>query len=140
MTTTMLKLKGTLHLGDITTGIALEAQVTNLGMPQTVTRDSPLTALDGTLIQQPAVYSYVVSGQILLDDKTGGVFDFIHKHQGEVMPFTLSPATPSVLEVAGTVTNDGLSMDETESGKAIIGKFAWPVNGTPTWTFATAGP
>ena len=62
MPTVVNKLRGTLKLGDTATGVAMEAQVSQIGTPQTVTRDAPVTVLTGDVIQAGATYSWSLTG------------------------------------------------------------------------------
>ena len=92
MPTTVNKLLGTLKLGDTATGMAMEAQVAQVGTPQTVTRDSPVTVLTGDVVQASATYSWALTGQALLDlSDPDGVFYFVNENQGQQMPFTFLP-------------------------------------------------
>ena len=70
------------------TGVAMEAQVTQVGLPQTVTRDSPVVVLTGDLIQAQAIYSNSVQGTVLIDwDDPDGVVYFVQSNKGQQMPF-----------------------------------------------------
>ena len=83
MPTTVNKLIGTLKLGDTSTGVAMEAQVTQVGLPQTVTRDSPVVVLTGDLIQAQAIYSNSVQGTLLIDwTDPDGVVYFVQSNKG----------------------------------------------------------
>jgi len=135
MATIVDRLIGTLKLGDVTTGVNMEAQVTAIGTPQTVTRDAAVTVLTGDLIQAQATYSYALSGTVLLDwsNKTG-IFYFVHSHQGQLMPFTFEPNGATGPSIAGNVIVDGWNMEEINSGSNSVSKFAWPIQGQITIT------
>jgi hypothetical protein len=138
MATVVQKLKGTLMLGTSppTTGIAMEAQVTKIGFPQTVTRDSPVTVLTGDLIQAAATYSWSLTGEALLDmsNKTG-MFYFVRTNQGTQMPFTFCPVgAVNGPTITGTVIVDGWDTEELSAGSNIISKFSWPIQGQITVT------
>ena len=136
MPTVVQKLKGTLKLGDTSTGKEMEAQVTKVGVPQTVTRDSPVTVLTGDLIQAAVTYSWSLTGEALLDmsDPTG-MFYFVRTNQGAQLAFEFCPA--GALEgptITGTVIVDGWSTEELAAGSNITSKFAWPIQGQITVT------
>jgi hypothetical protein len=136
--TVVQKLKGTLLLGTATppTGCPMEAQVTKVGIPQTVTRDSPVTVLTGDLIQAAATYSWSLTGEALLDlsNKTG-MFYFVRTNQGTQMPFTFCPVgSTNGPTITGTVIVDGWDTEELSSGSNMISKFTWPIQGQITVT------
>jgi hypothetical protein len=138
MATVVNKLKGTLLLGTTppTTGVQMEMQVTKVGFPQTVTRDSPVTVLTGDLIQAAATYSWSLSGEALLDlSNKAGVFYFVRANQGTQMAFSFLPigaaAGPTI---TGTVIVDGWSTEEIAAGSNIVSKFVWPIQGQITIT------
>ncbi len=136
MPTVVQKLKGTLKLGDVSTGKAMEAQVTHVGVPQTVTRDAAVTVLTGDLIQAAATYSWSLTGEALLDmSDPQGVFYFVRSNQGAQMAFEFCPA--GAVEgptITGTVIIDGWSTEELAAGSNIISKFTWPIQGQITVT------
>lgn len=137
MATVVNKLKGTLKLGDTSTGKAMEAQVTKVGFPQTVTRDSPVTVLTGDLVQASATYSWSLTGEALLDLSTpDGVFYFVRQNQGAQLPFTFCPigAAPAGPTVTGTVIVDGWNTEELSAGSNMSSKFVWPIQGQITIT------
>jgi hypothetical protein len=136
--TVVQKLKGTLLLGTATppTGCPMEAQVTKVGIPQTVTRDSPVTVLTGDLIQAAATYSWSLTGEALLDlsNKTG-MFYFVRTNQGASLPFTFCPVgAVNGPTITGTVIVDGWNTEELSSGSNMISKFNWPIQGQNTNT------
>jgi hypothetical protein len=138
MTTVVQKLKGTLLLGTSTppTGIPMEAQVTKVGIPQTVTRDSPVTVLTGDLIQASATYSWSLTGEALLDlsNKTG-MFYFVRTNQGTQMPFTFCPVGAlNGPTISGPVIVDGWDTEELSAGSNMVSKFNWPIQGQITVT------
>ena len=135
MATQTVKLKGTLQLGPVGTGKSLEAQISNIGTPQTVTRDSAVTVLTGDVIQAPATYSYALAGSMLLDLlDPQGAYAYIQGLLGTEVDFTFSPAGPSGPVWAGKVIVDGFNTEELAAGSLITSKFSWPVQGTPTIT------
>ena len=135
MPTTVNKLLGTLKLGDTATGMSMEAQVSQVGTPQTVTRDSPVTVLTGDVVQASATYSWALTGQALLDlSDPGGVYYFVHDHQGQQMPFTFLPIGPPGPTFTGTVIVDGFDTEELAAGALISSKFTWPLQGQITIT------
>ena len=93
MPTITANLRGTLHLGDVASGMDCEAQVSNIGVPQTVTRDSPVTVLTGDVVQAAATYSWSLSGTMVIDyaDPTG-VYYWVHDNQGSEQAFLFSPS------------------------------------------------
>lgn len=135
MPTTVNKLKGTLHLGDTTTGKAMEAQVSTIGTPQTVTRDSPVVVLTGDMVQASAIYSWSLVGTVLADlSDPQGVFYYVQQHQGQQVPFTFQPIGASGPSFAGTVILDGWSTEELNAGSIVLSKFTWPLQGQLTTT------
>ena len=138
MTTVVQKLKGTLLLGTSTppTGMPMEAQVTKVGIPQTVTRDSAVTVLTGDLIQASATYSWSLTGEALLDMSVpAGMFYFVRTHQGTQMPFTFCPTGATTgPTITGTVIVDGWDTEELTSGSNMVSKFNWPIQGQVTIT------
>ena len=133
MPTTVNKLIGTLKLGDLATGVAMEAQITQIGTPQTVTRDSPVVVLTGDLIQAQAIYSYALQGTVLLDlTDPDGVFYFVHTNQGQEMPFEFLPIGPTGPTFTGTVIVDGWDFQELAAGANAVAKFNWPIQGALT--------
>jgi hypothetical protein len=139
MATIVNKLKGTLKLGDATTGMAMEAQVSHVGFPQTVTRDAPVVVLTGDQVQASATYSWSLTGEVLLDlSDPSGVFYFVQQHQGEEMPFEFLPIGAAGPTFAGTVIVDGWSSEELAAGAILSSKFAWPLQGQLTTTPPTA--
>ena len=139
MPTTVNKLLGTLKLGDTATGMAMEAQVAQIGTPQTVTRDSPVTVLTGDVVQASATYSWALTGQALLDlSDPDGVFYFVNENQGQQMPFTFLPIGAAGPTIAGTVIVDGWDTEELAAGSIVQSKFTWPMQGARTVTPPTA--
>jgi hypothetical protein len=135
MPTVVDKLKGTLKLGDTATGVAMEAQISQIGTPQTVTRDAAVTVLTGDVIQAGATYSWSLTGQALLDmSDPDGVFYFVNAHQGEEMPFTFLPIGSAGPTISGTVIVDGWDTEELASGAIVQSKFTWPMQGQRTIT------
>src|SRR6516162_1335079 len=121
MATVVSKLVGTLQLGDVTTGKAMEAQVSTIGVPQTVTRDSPVTVLTGDIVQAAATYSWSLTGTVVLDytDKTG-IYYYVHSNQGKEMPFTFAPSgATGGPTYTGTVIVDGWNTEELNSGAMV---------------------
>ena len=140
MPTTVNKLLGTLKLGDASTGKAMEAQVSQIGTPQTVTRDAAVTVLTGDVVQASATYSWSLTGQALLDlSDPDGIFYFVTDNQGQEMPFTFMPIGAAGPTVTGTVIVDGWDTEELASGSIIQSKFVWPMQGQRTIT-PPAGP
>jgi hypothetical protein len=137
--TVVNRLKGTLKLGDVTTGKALEAQVTKVGVPQTVTRDSPVTVLTGDVVTAAATYSWALTGEALLDMSVpAGIYYFVRQNQGAQLPFTFNPVgTPNGPTITGTVIVDGWSTEELAAGANVISKFNWPIQGQITVTPGT---
>jgi hypothetical protein len=133
--TTVSKLKGTLHLGDAVAGVDAEAQVSAIGTPQTVTRDSPLTVLTGDVVQAGATYSWSLTGTMVLDwTDPAGVFYWVHTNQGTEQPFTFEPVGTTGPTIAGNVVVDGWNLEELNSGALVVSKFTWPVQGQVTIT------
>jgi hypothetical protein len=135
MPTIVNKLRGTLKLGDVTTGVQMEAQVSAVGVPQSVTRDAPVTVLTGDIVQASASYSWALTGTVVLDytDPTG-VYYFVESHQGEELPFEFSPSGPTGPTYTGVVINDGWNTEELNAGAIVVTKFTWPVQGQVTVT------
>ena len=146
MTTSVNKLKGTLRLGPTGTGgISCEAQVSHIGTPQAVTRDSPLTVLTGDVVQAAATYSWQLTGQMILDyNDPAGVFYWARANQGTTQQFTFVPSTPGPT-ISGVCIVDGWNTEELAAGAIVTSKFAWPIQGQITVappvaaTGATAG-
>jgi len=133
------KLKGTLKIGDQTTGVEVEAQVSEVGMPLTVTRDSPLTVLTGDVIQAQATYSRELSGTMLLDlTAAGGVYYTLRGWQGTEQPFTFLPVGATGPTITGVVIVDGFDWAVQKAGGMLQSGFKWPVQGTPVETPPTA--
>jgi hypothetical protein len=136
MPTVVNKLLGTLKLGDITTGINMEAQVSAVGVPQTVTRDAAVTVLTGDVVQASATYSWNLVGTVLLDlsDATG-VYYFVNTHQGQQLPFEFCPIGATLgPTITGTCIVDGWDSEELNAGSMAISKFTWPIQGQTTVT------
>ena len=113
MPTIANKLKGTFKLGDTSTGVAMEAQISNIGVPQTVTRDSPVTVLTGDVVQAAATYSNTISGTALLDlSDPDGMYYFVANNQGAELPFTFLPIGATGPTFSGTCIVDGWSTEE----------------------------
>ena len=135
MPTTVNKLVGTLKLGDTATGVAMEAQVAQVGTPQTVTRDAAVTVLTGDVIQASATYSWALTGQVLLDlSDPDGVFYFVNSNQGQQMPFEFLPIGATGPTISGTVIVDGWDTEELAAGSIVQSKFTWPMQGARTVT------
>jgi hypothetical protein len=135
MATIISKLLGTFQLGDTTTGMAMEAQVSSIGVPQSVTRDSPITVLTGDIVQAAASYSWSVTGTVVLDlTDASGIFYFVHANQGTQMPFTFTPIGDTGPTIAGTCIVDGWDTEELNAGAIVVSKFTWPVQGQITIT------
>lgn len=135
MPTVVNKLRGTLKLGDASTGVAMEAQVSQIGTPQTVTRDAAVTVLTGDVVQSSATYSWSLTGQVLLDlSDPDGVYYFVHANQGTEMPFTFLPIGAGGPTFAGTCIVDGWDTEELAAGAIMQSKFTWPLQGQMTIT------
>jgi hypothetical protein len=135
MPTIATKLLGTLKLGDTTTGMQLEAQITNLGVPQTITRDAPQLVLTGDLIVATAVRSYQITGSALLDlTDPAGIYYYVQENIDQTLPFEFLPIGPTGPTWTGNLIDDGWTTDELAAGALVISKFAWPVQGIPTVT------
>jgi hypothetical protein len=129
-----------LKLGDTSTGVAMEAQVSNIGAPQTVTRDSPVTVLTGDVITAAATRSWALTGSCLLDlMDPQGVFYFVNAHVGDELPFEWLPAGATGPTVSGTCVVDGWDTEELAAGAMITSKFTWPVQGQAVWTPPAGG-
>jgi hypothetical protein len=135
MATQVNRVVGTLHLGDTVTGVDMEAQVSTIGVPQTVTRDAAVTVLTGELIFAAAVYSHAMTGTMLLDymDPTG-VYYFVQSNRGNQLEFTFAPSGTNGPTWAGTLICDGWNTEEVNSGTTALSKFSWPIQGDPTIT------
>jgi hypothetical protein len=135
MPTVANKLLGTLMLGPTGTGMQLEAQISTIGVPQTITRDSPVLVLTGDLIVATAVRSYQVTGTALLDlADPSGVYYYIQTNIDQLLPFEFLPIGATGPTWTGTLIDDGWNTEELAAGALIISKFAWPVQGHPTIT------
>ena len=135
MATIVNKLLGTFKLGDTATGVAMEAQISNIGVPQTVTRDAPVTVLTGDTVQASANYSNSITGSVLLDlSDPAGAYYFVNTHQGEEMAFEFLPIGPTGPSFSGMCIVDGWSTEELAAGAIITSKFAWPIQGDMTVT------
>jgi hypothetical protein len=140
MATVVNKLRGTLKLGDATTGHAMEAQVSQIGTPQTVTRDSAVTVLTGDVVQASATYSWALTGQALLDlSDPSGIYYYVHDNQGQQLPFEFLPIGDTGPTFSGTVIVDGFDTEELAAGSIIQSKFTWPLQGQITITKPTGG-
>ena len=136
MPTVTDRLIGTLKLGDTSTGVAMEAQVIQIGTPQTVTRDAAVTVLTGDIIQSSATYSYAITGTVLLDlSDPDGIFYYVHTNQGTELPFTFCPIGPTAGPTfTGTVIVDGWDFEAVNAGSNAQSKFTWPIQGKMTIT------
>jgi hypothetical protein len=135
MPTQVNRLLGTLKLGDLATGVAMEAQVTQVGVPQTVTRDAAVTVLTGDVVVASAVYSYALSGTVLLDlMDPDGIFYYVNTNRGKQLPFEFAPVGATGPTATGTVICDGWATEALASGANIVSQFTWPVQGLITWT------
>jgi hypothetical protein len=135
MPTVVNKLLGTLKLGDTSTGVQMEAQVSNIGVPQSVTRDAAVTVLTGDVVQASATYSWSLTGSVLLDmTDPAGVYYFVLTHQSEEMPFEFLPIGATGPTITGTCIVDGWDSEELAAGAIVVSKFAWPVQGQATIT------
>jgi hypothetical protein len=132
--TTVNKLVGTLTIGTGTPQ-SIEAQVSKVGTPQTVTRDSPVTVLTGDVVQVAATYSWSLSGEMLLDlsNKTGAYYA-LRALQGTTQTFTFKPTGTTGPTITGSCIIDGFNTEELNAGALISSKFAWPVQGQITVT------
>jgi hypothetical protein len=145
MATIANRLLGTLSVGT-TPGVQIEAQVSEAGTPQTVTRDSPLTVLTGDVIQSQATYSWELSGTLLLDlssPGTSGIYYQLHAMQGSEQPFEFLPVGAAGPTYSGTVIIDGFDTPVQKAGGLLTSSFKWPVQGQmtltpPAGTFAAA--
>jgi hypothetical protein len=136
MPTVINKLVGTFKLGDTATGMAMEAQISQIGTPQTVTRDSPVTVLTGDVVLAAATYSWSIVGQALLDvSDPSGIYYFVVENQGQELAFEFCPigatAGPTI---TGTCIVDGWDTEEIAAGSIVQSKFTWPVQGIITRT------
>jgi hypothetical protein len=136
MPTEVHKLIGTLHIGPPSPGgVDLSDQITAIGYPQTATRDAPVTVLTGDIIQTPAIYSWQLTGTLLLDlMDTTGAYEFIVSQVGAELPFSFFPIGATGPEISGTFINDGLGTEEINSGSLVTSKFTWPIQGQVTRT------
>jgi hypothetical protein len=133
MPTVINKLVGTLQLGDVTTGMAMEAQVSQIGTPQTVTRDSPVTVLTGDVVQASATYSWALDGVAVLDlSDPSGIFYFVNTNQGQELPFTFLPIGATGPTITGTCIVDGWDTETLAAGSIVQSKFTWPIQGQRT--------
>lgn len=128
------KLQGTLMLGT-TPGVQVEAQISEIGTPQTVTRDSPQTVLTGDVIQSQATYSWELSGTMLLDlSDAAGSYYAIRNWQGTEQPFTFLPLGTLGPTWTGVVIIDGFDTPVLKAGALITSTFKWPIQGQVTVT------
>ena len=134
MPTTVNKLVGTLKLGDTATGKQMEAQVAQVGTPQTVTRDAAVTVLTGDVIQASATYSWALTGQVLLDLSDPHRRVLFREHPPGPADAVRVPAhrrhRPAI---SGTVIVDG--WDTRRAGRRVDrprAKFTWPMQGSRT--------
>jgi hypothetical protein len=140
MPTIINKLRGTLKLGDTATGVQMEAQVSHVGNPQTVTRDAAVTVLTGDVVQAPATYSSSLTGTVLLDlTDPAGVYYYVLNAKGTELPFEFLPIGDTGPTITGVVIVDGWDSEELAAGSIVQSKFAWPVQGQATIT-PPAGP
>jgi hypothetical protein len=135
MPTITAKLKGTFKLGDAVTGKAFEAQVSNIGVPQTVSRDAPVTVLTGDVIHSAATLAWSITGTVLLDlsDPTG-VYYFVLGLVGTDQPFEFAPIGAEGPTITGICSVDGWNTEELAAGAIVSSKFTWPVQGQITTT------
>lgn len=139
MATIANRLRGTLKIGT-TPGTQIEAQVSEIGTPQTVTRDSPVTVLTGDVIQAAATYSWELSGTMLLDlSSAAGAYYVLRNMQGTEQPFTFLPVGSPGPTFAGTVIIDGFDTPVQKAGGLLTSSFKWPVQGQMTVTPPTGG-
>jgi hypothetical protein len=135
MVTTVSKLLGTLKLGDTATGVAMEAQVSAVGVPQSVTRDAAVTVLTGDVVQASATYSWSLTGTVLLDmTDPSGIYYFVLSNQGTEMAFEFLPIGAVGPTITGTCIVDGWDSEELNAGQIVQSKFTWPVQGKATVT------
>jgi hypothetical protein len=138
--TVINKLLGTLKLGDTATGVAMEAQVSQIGAPQTVTRDAAVTVLTGDVVTPPATYSSALTGQVLLDmSDPSGVYYYVLSNQGQELPFEFLPIGPAGPTISGTCIVDGWDSEELAAGAIVQSKFTWPIQGQKTTTPPAGG-
>ena len=135
MATTVSKLEGTLSIGTTPTPIHLEAQISEIGTPQTVTRDSAVTVLTGDVIQAQATYSWELAGTFLMDwaDPAGAYYS-LWNVQGTEQPFTFTPIGATGPTYAGVCIIDGFDTPVQKAGSLAQSSFKWPVQGRPTMT------
>lgn len=135
MPTIVDKLLGTLKLGDTTTGMAMEAQVSKVGVPQNVTRDAAVTVLTGDVVQASATYSWSLTGEAVLDmSDAAGIYYFVNDNQGSQLPFEFLPIGAAGPTITGTCIVDGWTTEELNAGAIVISKFVWPIQGQITRT------
>jgi hypothetical protein len=136
MPTVIDKLVGTFKLGDTSTGVSFEAQISQIGTPQTVTRDSPVVVLTGDVITPSAIYSWSIVGQVLLDmSDPSGIYYFVNTNQGQTMPFEFCPIGPTAgPTITGSCIVDGWDTEEIAAGSIAQSKFTWPIQGQVTRT------
>jgi hypothetical protein len=128
------KLKGTLSIGT-TTPVQIEAQVSAIGVPQTVTRDSPVTVLTGDVVQASATYSWTMTGSMILDlSDPAGAYYSIRAMQGTEQAVEFLPIGATGPTMSGTVIVDGFSTEELAAGAIVVSKFSWPFQGAMTVT------
>jgi hypothetical protein len=141
MATIVNKLKGTLHLGPVDpAGVDMEAQISEVGAPQSVSRDSPVTVLTGDTVQSSATYSWELSGSMLLDlSDPAGIFYAVQGMQGTEQPFTFLPIGIDGPTISGICIVDGFSWPVQKAGSMATSTFAWPCQGPVTIT-PPAGP
>jgi hypothetical protein len=136
MPTVVNKLKGTLHLGPVAPGgTDMEAQISEVGAPQSVSRDAAVTVLTGDTVQSSATYSWELSGQMLLDlSDPAGIFYAVQAMQGTEQPFTFMPIGPTGPTFDGICIVDGFSWAVQKAGSMATATFAWPCQGAVTIT------
>jgi hypothetical protein len=135
MPTIVNKLLGTVKLGDTATGISFEAQVSQIGVPQTVTRDAAVTVLTGDVVQASATYSWALTGTVVLDlTDPDGIFYFVNANQGQMLPFEFAPIGPTGPTITGTLIVDGWATEALNAGAIVVSQFTWPLQGQRTVT------
>jgi hypothetical protein len=113
----------------------LSDQVTAVGTPQTVTRDSAQTVLSGLVVQVPGTYSWELTGSMLLDyDNATGLFLYVWGLLGTEQPFDFAPIGAAGVTFSGTCIVDGFELGEVNAGATATSKFTWPVQGLMTAT------
>jgi hypothetical protein len=134
MATVVNALKGTLSIGT-TTPIELEAQLTEVGVPATITRDAAVTVLTGDVVQSAATTSHELAGTMLLDlSVKGGIYEQLNALVGTTQTFSFFPVGPTGGSFTGSCVIDPFDTPVMKSGGNIASGFKWPVQGAATYT------